>query len=309
MICSKLKSTTNRLIVVLLLLFVGSMTLYAQQAAKQTKIYRNPAETVFLIEETGFDTEGNILSMICYDLDENGNKKHSERIEYSRSVGTETTDSVLTYYVYRDGGRPIQDKIVTFTFDNKRDLLITERTQHVNESVAVYPSELISEYFYNKQGRVVKVKSGHFRNNKPEYTYVSKISYKNNNISEKSNHYSYDNEIGRKRFQLRIPRINRQCDVLSTIDANERLIYKKEHWMPKTEFEEIRESRYKYDDNGNLILIKTDFYSKSKAGEKYLHSEMDEHSYESDKLKRIIHYKSTSPDDKAYSGSEEFIYE
>lgn len=37
MICSKLKSTTNRLIVVLLLLFVGSMTLYAQQAAKQTK--------------------------------------------------------------------------------------------------------------------------------------------------------------------------------------------------------------------------------------------------------------------------------
>ena len=79
--------------------------------------------------------------------------------------------------------------------------------------------------------------------------------------------------------------------------------------MPKTEFEEIRESRYEYDDNGNLILIKTDFYSKSKAGEKYLHSEMDEHSYESDKLKRIIHYKSTSPDDKAYSGSEEFIYE
>ena len=307
MICNKFKSATNKLIVGWLFFFVSNVAVNAQKVTKQTIIRRDSIDFIVSIEETKFDTKGNIVSVINFTIDEKGNKTPFEKIEYSRSVGTETTDSVLTYYVYRDGARSIQDKIVTFTFDNKRDLLITERTQHVNESVAVYPSELISEYFYNRQGRIVKVKSGHFRNNKQEYTYVSKISYKNNDISEKSNHYSYDYRIGRKWFQLRIPRITRECNILSTIDANERVIYKKEHWMPKTEFEEIRESRYEYDDNDNLI--KTDFYSQSKAKKKYLFSEINEYFYESDKIKKILYYRITTSENKVFKGSEEYIYE
>jgi len=281
-------------------LLLGCLIGNAQEITRQSIIVRDSVGSIISINEKEYRNDS-IVRNIHFVIDKDGRKIPSYKIDYSQLINKNHVDSVLTYYAYK-GTDSIQDKIVTFSFDIKKKLLISQMTQYVNKVDVVYPSVQLKVYKYNRTGKVVKVKYSQKNGSKMSCEYIDKISYKNNNVTVKRFFFPSYNNKGKKVF---IPR--RECELylLSTLDDDNRVICQKEKQLSENDIV-AKVSRFEYDNYGNLA--KTDFYSQTDIGELYLYSDFNEIKYESGKIISVIHYRETSPDIKVLLFSEEYLY-
>ena len=137
-------------------LLLGCLIGNAQEKTRQSIIVRDSVGSIISINEKEYRNDS-IVRNIHFVIDKDGRKIPSYKIDYSQLINKNHVDSVLTYYAYK-GTDSIQDKIVTFSFDIKKKLLISQMTQYVNKVDVVYPSVQLKVYKYNRTGKVVKVK-------------------------------------------------------------------------------------------------------------------------------------------------------
>lgn len=287
-------------------IFIFSLLLFsiigkAQKTTKHSIIVRDSIGSIISLNEEEYRNDS-IVRTIHFIIDDGGRKVPSYKIEHSLLMNKNHADSVSTYYVYKEAdGDYIQDKIVTFSFDIKKKKLISQTTQYVNKIDVVYPSIQVARYKYDRLGNVQKVKYSQKNGNKLSCNYIDKFSYENKSVNVKRFYFPSYNNKGQK---VLIPKKECELYLSSILDDNNRVIYQKEERLSENI---CKISRYGYDFYGNLV--KTDFYSQTRAGDLFLYSDSNEIKYESNRIKNIIHFRETTPGVNTLLFSEEYIYE
>ncbi len=285
----------------LLSLLSGCLIGNAQITTKQIIIVRDSVGSIISVNEEEY-RDNKIVRSIYSIVDESGCMIPSYEIEYTQLNNKDYVDSVLTYYVYK-GADSIQDKIVSFSFDVKKKLLMAQTIKYVNKIDVVYPSVQLTVFKYNRMGKVAKVKYCQKNGDKITCDYIDKVSYIDKDVIVRRFFLPSYNNKGKK---VLIPRKEYELFLLSTIDDNNRVLYQKEKRFLKSDTVN-KISRYIYDEFGNLI--RTDYYSQANAKESYLYSDYNEINYENGKIAGVIHYRETMSGIKTIMYSEEYVYE
>ena len=214
----------------LLSLLSGCLIGNAQITTKQIIIVRDSVGSIISVNEEEY-RDNKIVRSIYSIVDESGCMIPSYEIEYTQLNNKDYVDSVLTYYVYK-GADSIQDKIVSFSFDVKKKLLMAQTIKYVNKIDVVYPSVQLTVFKYNRMGKVAKVKYCQKNGDKITCDYIDKVSYKDKDVIVRRFFLPSYNNKGKK---VLIPRKEYEFSLLSTIDDNNRVLYQKEKRFSKSD--------------------------------------------------------------------------
>ena len=235
----------SRLLFLALLLLIQTTVTdaSAQRLKEKITIEKNPNGNIGYVKKNIYEYLSGITCVTQYEGPKASKTALKGKEESHIQKQGNTTDSIVEHFNYKNRGEFVRDKITTYSFDGK-GRLISQKTEHVDSVNPVYPQKLITEFSYDRDGRVKKIMQGSSYNSKSkrfEKHFISHITYESNSIYEKTYFVLHYNNHLRKYLLL---------DVTSKSLLNEQgQIILSEKKSPDSD--ELDIIKYQYDEHGH----------------------------------------------------------
>ncbi len=235
--------------------------------------------TTMSVDTFYYDSLCNLTRMEKYIRSETALYELLYRIEYEKAIEKNGIyDSILICYSIKNDSL-LPEKVITRVYDRNRKHITMERVNYL-DSLIIYPEETFICYKYDRKSRLSKKIQG-VVNDKHDCVIVDRYSYSDSIVNIVNYLYSYYNSKGRR---LLIPK--REYHFHRTCHLNNKGFVLTE--IDEYNTGEVLKTEYKYDLYNNILA--KDCYSVNMRGDSsLLSSEVNEYTYKSGMLMKIIH--------------------